>query len=203
MVFASEGLWKVWTWCLMKANHRDAWVPMTTGKGTTEVLVKRGQFIFGRKTASKELKQSGTTISDRMKKLERAQNIVMQSVTHYSVVTVLNWETYQCDDFKPASQPVNQPSTNRQPTVTNKNDKNEKKERAHKLFEKPTLEEVTAYCLERKNSINSERWIAHYEANGWMVGRNKMRDWRASVRYWEKTGFNDKPAKTLEKSWQP
>ena len=54
-------------------------------------------------------------------------------------------------------------------------------------FVPPTLEEVQAYCLERNNNVDAERFIDYYTSNGWMVGKNKMKDWKASVRTWEKT----------------
>lgn len=53
-------------------------------------------------------------------------------------------------------------------------------------FVKPTLEEVEAYCRERGNNVNPERFIDYYNSNGWKVGRNPMKDWRAAVRNWEK-----------------
>lgn len=53
-------------------------------------------------------------------------------------------------------------------------------------FTPPTLEEVKAYCTERNNGINAERWFDYYAANGWKIGKNPMKDWKASVRYWEK-----------------
>ena len=56
-------------------------------------------------------------------------------------------------------------------------------------FAPPTLEEVTAYCLERRNGVDPQRFIDHYTANGWKVGKNTMKDWKAAVRTWEK----DKP----------
>ena len=52
-------------------------------------------------------------------------------------------------------------------------------------FQKPTLDDVRAYCRERDNAVGAEIWYAHYEANGWKVGRNQMKDWKASVRTWE------------------
>ena len=61
--------------------------------------------------------------------------------------------------------------------------------RKPKGFIAPSLEEVTAYCRERGNDVDPDRWYAHYEANGWMVGRNKMRDWKAAVRTWESNGI--------------
>ena len=62
-----------------------------------------------------------------------------------------------------------------------------KKERAH--FTKPTLQEVAAYCRERGSKVDPQRWYDHYESNGWKVGRNAMRDWKAAVRSWEHNGF--------------
>ena len=53
-------------------------------------------------------------------------------------------------------------------------------------FSKPSIEEIKAYCIERNNSIDPERFYDYYESNGWMVGRGKMKDWRATVRNWER-----------------
>ena len=50
----------------------------------------------------------------------------------------------------------------------------------------PSLEEVSAYCAERGNDVDAERFIDYYTANGWRVGRNHMKDWRAAVRTWER-----------------
>lgn len=55
-------------------------------------------------------------------------------------------------------------------------------------FKEPTLEEVTAYCQERKNSVDPQAFIAYYQTRGWeLKGGAKMKDWKASVRYWERT----------------
>lgn len=58
-------------------------------------------------------------------------------------------------------------------------------------FKKPTREEVQAYCLERKNEVDPQRFIDHYESVGWKVGKNPMRDWKASVRTWERNNGNE------------
>lgn len=55
-----------------------------------------------------------------------------------------------------------------------------------KRFLKPTIEEVKKYCEERKNGIDAEYFINYYEARGWMIGKNKMKDWKAAVRTWER-----------------
>lgn len=58
-------------------------------------------------------------------------------------------------------------------------------------FTPPTLEDVVAYCLERKNNVDPERFIDYYTSNGWLVGKTKMKDWKAAVRTWEKNGYSN------------
>ncbi|MDF2543450.1 MAG: Uncharacterized protein K0S47_3168 [Herbinix sp.] len=53
-------------------------------------------------------------------------------------------------------------------------------------FTPPTLEEVKKYCNERSNNVDAERFIDFYSSKGWMVGKNKMKDWKACVRTWER-----------------
>ena len=60
------------------------------------------------------------------------------------------------------------------------------KEKKRKVFMKPTVEEVRAYCAERRNGIDPEAFIDHYDANGWKVGKNPMKDWKAAIRNWER-----------------
>ena len=52
-------------------------------------------------------------------------------------------------------------------------------------FKKPTLEEIRAYCQERNNDVQAERFYDFYESKGWRVGNQAMKDWMAAVRTWE------------------
>ena len=52
-------------------------------------------------------------------------------------------------------------------------------------FKKPKILDIESYCLERKNKIDAERFFNYYESKGWMVGKNKMKNWKAAVRNWE------------------
>lgn len=74
----------------------------------------------------------------------------------------------------------------------------------NKRFTPPALEEVEAYCKERGNKVNAQAWFDHYLSNGWMVGKNKMKDWKATVRYWEHSGYDSgqKTAKSVKVSAQ-
>lgn len=53
-------------------------------------------------------------------------------------------------------------------------------------FKKPTLEEITAYCTERKNNVDPQAFFDFYESKGWKVGSQPMKDWKACVRTWER-----------------
>lgn len=53
-------------------------------------------------------------------------------------------------------------------------------------FRPPSLDEVKAYCVERGNRVDPQRWMNYYQSNGWRVGKNPMKDWRAAVRSWER-----------------
>jgi hypothetical protein len=55
-----------------------------------------------------------------------------------------------------------------------------------KNFQKPTVEEVSEYCKERNNNIDPYTFIDFYESKDWYVGKNKMKDWKACIRTWEK-----------------
>jgi hypothetical protein len=63
-----------------------------------------------------------------------------------------------------------------------------------KKFNKPTIEQIQEYCIERNNGINAEAFYDFYESKNWYVGKNKMSDWKACVRTWERrTNKHEKP----------
>ena len=72
-----------------------------------------------------------------------------------------------------------------------KKDTKVSKEKAH--FVPPTLENVIGYCQEKGLKVDAQRFIDFYESKGWMVGKNKMKDWKAAVRNWSRS--DDKTAK--------
>lgn len=62
-----------------------------------------------------------------------------------------------------------------------------------KRFVKPTLEEVEDYCNSRGNGVDASAFFDFYESKGWKVGNQPMKDWRASVRTWERKNSSSKP----------
>ena len=60
-----------------------------------------------------------------------------------------------------------------------------------KTFTKPTIDEIQDYCIERNNKVNAEHFYDYYESNGWKVGKNSMKDWKAAVRTWERSEYRN------------
>ena len=87
--------------------------------------------------------------------------------------------------------------------IDNKEKNNIKKESAgahNKKFVKPTVEEVRTYCQERNNTVDANRFVDYYEANGWKGGRNSMKDWKAAVRTWERREVGGLQSRNIENS---
>jgi hypothetical protein len=83
------------------------------------------------------------------------------------------------------------------PVITDKPQKQTSK-KANTYFIKPTIEEIESYCKERNNGINTNNFFDFYESKGWMVGKNKVKDWKACVRTWESRN-KQQPTSTKEK----
>lgn len=73
-----------------------------------------------------------------------------------------------------------------------------------KRFIPPTVEEVESYCSERGNGIDAQSFIDFYESKGWMIGKNKMKDWKAAVRTWEwsRNKNSTEKSKTVFDEWR-
>lgn len=62
-----------------------------------------------------------------------------------------------------------------------------------KIFTRPTIDEISTYCIERKNGIDANTFFDHYESKGWVIGKSPMKSWQAAVRTWEKRQTKPQP----------
>jgi hypothetical protein len=72
-------------------------------------------------------------------------------------------------------------------------------------FKKPTIDEIILYCGKRDNNIRGAEFYDFYESKGWMVGKNKMKDWKAAVRTWEQRKYKKQTMSKLDaqiNAWQ-
>lgn len=128
-VFACPHLWRLWSWCLMRANYKPRAISVQTGKGSTIVKLMQGEFIFGRDSAAASLKERPSTIWDRMKKLEAMGMITINSNRQYSIISICNWEVYQHDEQRSQLPSDYRPTGNQQPSDKDKKDKKDKNEK--------------------------------------------------------------------------
>lgn len=94
----------------------------------------------------------------------------------YSVSPIIGQGVQKMEDACPKNGHNNKRDININNTLSNR--------RSH--FTKPSLEEIREYCLSRNNQVDPEQFYNFYESKGWMVGKSPMKDWKASVRTWEK-----------------
>lgn len=87
-------LWAFWSYCLLKASHKDTEVTV----GYQRVSLKPGQFVFGRVKASMDLAMTETQIRTCLNSLKMTGNITSKSASKYSIITIVNWHSYQSVD---------------------------------------------------------------------------------------------------------
>ena len=162
---------------LLDANYEDSKVGFQ--------IVKRGQCLTSLKRMHENTGLTYQQIRTSLSKLEKSGEINKQTTNKYSIITINKYNDYQ---------ELNKQITNKQQTNNNiiiKNNKNNKykesisKDIPKKVFIKPSIEEIQEYCNERNNNVDANRFYNFYESKGWMVGSNKMKDWKAAVRTWE------------------
>lgn len=160
--------------------------------------IKRGSIVSSYEKLATETGLSVMQVRTAIKKLRSTGEITSKSSNKNTVFIVNNYDLYQG-----SNKQNNEPVTSKEQTdniqiTTTKESKEVKKEKNNniKRFTPPTYEQVSTYCKERHNTVDAERFLDFYESKGWMVGKNKMKDWKAAVRNWERSSKQEtKPAK--------
>lgn len=177
---------------LLLANHeRNEWI----WKGE-KYSCEAGQLITSLRSLQETCGDgvSMQNVRTALVKFEKLGFLTNESTKTGRLITIVNWAKYQGDDGKTNkvtnkevtkhSQSTNKALT---PNKNDKNDKNDKKESVTRArFTPPTLDAVMAYCQQRNNGIDPQRFIDFYSARGWKLSNKvPMADWKAAVRTWE------------------
>jgi hypothetical protein len=115
LVFNNEKCWKLWTWCLMRANFEEKEVLL----GRKKLILKKGQFIMGGIKAEELLDIARTTIYYWLDFMVKEKMIDIKKTNKYTIITIRNWDDYQALDIKKTSNDT----TNGQQMDTDKNNK--------------------------------------------------------------------------------
>lgn len=176
---------------LLRANWKDG---RFEGK-----VIPRGSFVSSLPKLAEETALTIREVRTAISHLKSTGEVTCKTYPKYTVFTVKNYCEYQQSDMQNDSQTTDKRHSNDILTTTieeKKEGKNNKKVDTNvstKKFIPPTVEEVRAYCQERGNKVDPQTFVDYYKSNGWMVGRNKMKDWKAAVRStWEKNSTQEK-----------
>lgn len=174
----------LWIRLLIEANHADK-KRMFNG---ALVDINRGQTIFGLEAFEAKSGISRKKLRRYLDMLELEGMIGRQKTNKYSLISILNYEDYQSEGSQEAGKGQAKGTQRAGKGQHRKNDKNVKNDNntGASRFTPPSMDEVRQYCIERRNRVDPQRFIDFYESKGWMVGKNKMKDWKAAVRNWEK-----------------
>lgn len=144
-----------------------------------KMYLEKGQAITGRYRIAKALNIPPSSVRDALQRLsEKYCCVSLKTDNKATIVTLLNWDTYQSVDSK---TDINPTSTRHQPDTKqegNKVIKKELKDVAH-----PSVNQIMTIITD-KDEAND--FFDYYTANGWKVGRNPMKDWKAAARRWQR-----------------
>lgn len=195
-VFDDAETLRLWLWLLCEAAYEET--DRIVGKKTVHLMP--GEMVIKRALLAERFGVSESKIYRSLQLLQELGNIILQPNNKNTVVTIVNWEKYQ----EKTAEPNNKRTANEQQTNNKRTTKNplqfnynkEIKEINNKRIyntrarrEAPELEEIKAYCTERQNNVDADRFYDYYTARGWKVGTCLIEDWKSLVRLWEKNAY--------------
>lgn len=185
---------KIFLYILLKVNHKDGKFP-------------RGSNFFN----FAEERPSGVTINQIYKFLawarqDKSKILATQKATRGIIIKVNNYDLYQtANNYE--RQDRRQDNGRTEGDTINKNDKKEENniiniEEKVKKFTPPSIEEITNYCMERKNGVDPQRFFDYYNAGGWKDSKGKpIKNWKQKmIAVWEVKKEGNKPAPQISKS---
>ena len=174
---------QAWVDLLLTANHENRKFPV----GNELILCERGSMITSIRKLGQRWGWSNTKVRSFLSQLEFDKMIVQKKDTKKTVISIVKYSVYQDSKDTKTSQKEheNDDETTQKHTNNNVNNDNNDNKKNVSRFTPPTLEEVRAYCLERKNNVDPEKWWNFYNAKNWMIGKTKMSNWKSAVITWE------------------
>lgn len=117
-VFQDPVLLKVFIWCMLKATHVERSVSTKTGAGATTIKLLPGQLLFGRSAAARALDLPLSTVRRKIERLRNLQILTLKVGTHFSIISIVNWNSYQSSSLKDEQASGQAPDRHRTQTRT-------------------------------------------------------------------------------------
>lgn len=184
---------KAWLDILLSVNYTDKKILFDGNL----ITVEAGQIITSVRKLASQWKCSKEKVNKILTLFSEDNMLTVNKTTRRTLLTVVNYGIYQngSDSLKDTDKDSVRDTGKDTDSPQHKNNKEYKEDKNNKKsshFVPPSLEEVAAYCSDRKNGIDPESFIAFYQSKGWMIGKNKMKDWKAAVRTWEQRDRKDR-----------
>ena len=183
---------------LLKANYKDM-----SFEGHT---IRRGQLV-----TSLPMLAAGTSLTVRQVRvsldhLKMTGEVTSKAYPKYRVITIVRYDEYQSNGRQDGSQMTGETAAKRQANDSLNDSKYRNIEHIEdiekiepltresaKRFTPPTRDEILEFCRENGLTIDADRFLDYYSSNGWRVGKNPMKDWKATVRNWARKDQQERP----------
>ena len=178
---------RVFLHLLLSANFKD--------QPFENIIVRRGEVATSYGAIAEALHISARQARTAVTHLKVSGTVSVKQYSKFQVISIISWDLYQCavsgTEAVKSQAEVSQKSTNEESKESKKDSMPPRRTR----FTPPTVEEVKAYCAERGNHVDADRFVDFYTANGWTQGRGKpIKDWKACVRTWERSDREEQKA---------
>ena len=175
--------WHAFMFLLLEARKFPT-VIVLKGK---DIHLDTGQLIRGEDTLAEKWGWSKGKVRRYLSMLENLGMITKNGTPYGTLITIENYNKYQGEDItdgKPDGKPDGK--ADGKPDGKQRKKDKERERKKKNVFIPPTAEEVREYCEQRQNGIDPDEFVNFYQSKGWYIGKNKMKDWKAAVRTWER-----------------
>ena len=180
-----------WIW---KSDHRLKWwldILLTVNHVDSKVLIKgnlieckRGQSVMSLETWGKRWGVTKKAVRDFFILLQNDSMLLLENIKVTTRITVCNYDNYQT--LLHAEETPRKRKRNGQETVRVPKQEGEEGIKNEKNIIPPPINLIITYCKERNNLIDPNYFFDYNEARGWKINGKPMKDWQATIRYWEK-----------------
>ena len=175
---------EAWTDILLSVNHAQA---KTVIKGKL-ITIERGESILSLDSWASKWGWNKSAVNRFFELLKKDGMILLKNEMVTTRLSVCNYASYQ--DERNGSETQTKRKRNASETRTKsieeeQEQEEQKEEEENKKFKKPTIEEIALYMEEKGMNNVSERFYNFYEAKGWMIGKNSIKNWKACVSTWK------------------
>jgi hypothetical protein len=167
--YSDNNSFRVFMHLILTANHKK--------KRYKGIELKAGSVITSRDILAYQTGLTVRQVRTALNKLKMTNELTIKTNSQGTVIEVVNYEKYQLQ----SSEMTNEGPTSDQQVTSNKKDKKERS-----IFIPPNFNEILEYCMQNNVEVDANKFINFYESKGWMVGKNKMKDWKAAIRNWSK-----------------